>query len=136
MARKAWSELLTNTEDIEMQNIFGARWGDMTIIDTVRQFLLEIKRLREKTAMTLGVGDGTGKLFVHGDYESIKATQKLIFELEMWRHTAALTVKQRELYNLIKSGPKLTNAQLADRRGVRVGTLEKQKRALREKGVL
>lgn len=32
--------------------------------------------------MTIGVGTGDGKLFVHGDYDSIKAVQALIFELE------------------------------------------------------
>lgn len=34
---------------------------------------------------TLGVGDGAGKLFVHGNYEAIKRVQTMIFELEKLR---------------------------------------------------
>ena len=30
--------------------------------------------------MTMGVGDGSGQLFVHGNYESIKALQKLLLD--------------------------------------------------------
>jgi hypothetical protein len=41
----------------------------------------EIERLRAMTAMTMGVGDGSGKLFVHGDYDSIKAAQALLDEI-------------------------------------------------------
>jgi hypothetical protein len=41
-----------------------------------------IRQLEAKTQMALGVGDGSGQLFVHGDYESIKATQKIIFDSE------------------------------------------------------
>ncbi|WP_431296522.1 hypothetical protein [Rahnella sp. PAMC 25559] len=41
----------------------------------------EIAALKSKDiSCTLGVGDGSGRLFVHGDYESIKATQKIIIE--------------------------------------------------------
>jgi hypothetical protein len=32
--------------------------------------------------LTLGVGDGSGKLFVHGSYDAIKRTQQIIFEYE------------------------------------------------------
>ena len=32
--------------------------------------------------MVLGVGEGSGQLFVHGDYDSIKAAQKLLLEAE------------------------------------------------------
>lgn len=38
----------------------------------------EIEALRAKTAVTMGVGTGDGKLFVHGDYESIKAAQEIV----------------------------------------------------------
>ena len=40
----------------------------------------QVETLREKTAVTMGVGDGSGKLFVHGDYESIKAAQRILDE--------------------------------------------------------
>ncbi len=38
-----------------------------------------------KTRVILGVGDGTGNLFVEGDYESITVLQKKLLELEAVR---------------------------------------------------
>lgn len=35
---------------------------------------------KKDNSCTLGVGEGSGRLFVHGDYDSIKATQKIILE--------------------------------------------------------
>ena len=43
---------------------------------------------------TLGVGDGSGQLFVHGSYEAIKAVQAIILRAE--RLTAELASLQRE----------------------------------------
>ncbi len=37
------------------------------------------------TKIILGVGDGTGRLFVEGDYKSITKVQHMIFELEKLR---------------------------------------------------
>jgi hypothetical protein len=48
--------------------------------------LEEVERLRAMTDVTCGVGDG--KLFVHGDYDSIKKVQSLVFELESLRKDA------------------------------------------------
>ena len=42
----------------------------------------EIERLRAMTAASMGVGDGNGQLFVHGDYASIKAAQEIVFRME------------------------------------------------------
>ena len=50
--------------------------------------LAEVERLRAMTAVTCGVGDGSGKLLVHGDYDSIKKVQSLVFELESLRKDA------------------------------------------------
>ena len=36
----------------------------------------------------LGVGDGTGSLFVYGSYEAIKRVQEIIFENERLRASA------------------------------------------------
>lgn len=56
----------------------------------------EIAALKSKDiSCTLGVGDGSGRLFVHGDYDSIKATQKIIIErdaLKGEQAAVALTV--------------------------------------------
>lgn len=35
---------------------------------------------KKDSSCTLGVGEGSGRLFVHGNYDSIKATQKIILE--------------------------------------------------------
>ena len=47
-----------------------------------RDAIAEIEALRAKTTVTMGVGSGDGKLFVHGDYESIKAAQEIVFRAE------------------------------------------------------
>ncbi|HFZ1920742.1 TPA: hypothetical protein ACIJX2_000161 [Serratia marcescens] len=44
-----------------------------------------IAELEAKTAMTMGVGSGNGNLFVHGDYDSIKAAQAIVLENESLR---------------------------------------------------
>jgi hypothetical protein len=49
-------------------------------------------------AVTMGVGDGSGNLFVHGTYESIKACQALIFRME--KAESALAVKTKEISDL------------------------------------
>lgn len=50
-------------------------------VDAVLEELLaEVERLKSMTAMTMGVGSGDGNLFVHGDYESIKAAQAIVLE--------------------------------------------------------
>ena len=38
---------------------------------------------------TIGVGDGTGSLFVHGSYEAVKRVQEIIFENEHLRTSKA-----------------------------------------------
>ncbi|MBH3164577.1 hypothetical protein I5N01_05490 [Serratia marcescens] len=52
-----------------------------------------IAELEAKTAMTMGVGDGGGSLFVHGDYDSIKAAQHIVFENESLRANLATPVR-------------------------------------------
>jgi hypothetical protein len=42
----------------------------------------KVAALEEKTACTVGVGDGSGTLFVHGDHASVKAVQALVLENE------------------------------------------------------
>lgn len=55
----------------------------------------ELARLHKMTAMSVGVGDGTGKLFVHGDYDSVKAVQAMVFELEELRRAKEPTSQLR-----------------------------------------
>ncbi|WP_406818559.1 hypothetical protein [Serratia marcescens] len=52
-----------------------------------------ISELEAKTAMTMGVGSGNGSLFVHGDYDSIKAAQAIVLESESLRARLATPVR-------------------------------------------
>jgi hypothetical protein len=45
----------------------------------------ELQRLRSMTQCSMGVGNGSGNLHVHGDYESIKAAQRFVFAVERAR---------------------------------------------------
>jgi hypothetical protein len=42
----------------------------------------KLEALQLKTRCRMGVGDGTGQLFVYGDYDSIKAAQQTVFRAE------------------------------------------------------
>jgi hypothetical protein len=42
----------------------------------VHKLQSRIKELEEKTSVSLGIGDGSGQHFVHGDYETIKLLQR------------------------------------------------------------
>lgn len=55
-----------------------------------------IAELEAKTAMTMGVGSGNGNLFVHGDYDSIKAAQAIVLENESLRAKLATPVRLPE----------------------------------------
>lgn len=45
----------------------------------------EVERLKSMTDVTMGIGSGDGNLFVHGDYESIKAAQAVVLERDALR---------------------------------------------------
>lgn len=68
-----------------------------------------IEALQAKTACTMGVGDGPGNLFVHGDHASIKAAQKLILSSEEARAdaTAALRLVSRIRFALGDNGARM-----------------------------
>lgn len=71
----------------------GRSWCSVTpmLLDKLIKAASEAESLREKTALQMGVGDGTGNLFVYGDYESIKAAQRGIDEKhELRRENARL----------------------------------------------
>lgn len=61
--------------------------------------LQELTALREKTGMTMGIGDGFGSLFIHGDYESIKRAQQMVFEHEALRAVAEAARPVEEDYS-------------------------------------
>lgn len=60
---------------------------------------------KEQLGNTLGVGDGSGTLFVHGDYESIKHLQFKLLDLEKRRrekqdHVIVHDLKNRTIMDL------------------------------------
>lgn len=61
----------------------------------------EVERLRSMTAVTVGVGRGDGNLFVHGDHDSIKAVQALVFRAEQVSSDAISVVGMPEFDALI-----------------------------------
>jgi hypothetical protein len=68
----------------------------------ISAYIDRIRQLEAKTQMALGVGDGSGQSFVHGDYESIKAAQKIIFDSEeKTRRIRQLETHIEELQNKI-----------------------------------
>lgn len=61
----------------------------------INALLAALEELKAKTSTCMGVGNGSGNLFVYGDYDSIKAAQRIVLESEKLR--AALEEKDQEL---------------------------------------
>ena len=74
----------------------NANWeyDPLICLSDFQKLQAKYEELRTKTSVSLGVGDGNGNLFVHGDYESIKRVQALIFECEQLRKDAERYRKQ------------------------------------------
>lgn len=49
-------------------------------MELINQLVAELQTIIEERSCMLGVGDGSGNLFVRGDEASVKSAQKLIFE--------------------------------------------------------
>lgn len=71
------------------------KWQKKAIRKAIKQAgrVVELERqlaeAKVKTEVTVGVGSGDGQLFVHGDYESVKAVQAKLLELESLRRQLA-----------------------------------------------
>lgn len=77
--------------------------------DAYEALQAECDALRAKTSISLGVGDGTGNHFIHGNYESIKRAQALIFECGKLRKDVDMLVDALKcLYDAIDSCIELT----------------------------
>jgi len=86
----------------------------------------ENRRLRSEVQHVMGVGDGSGQLFVHGDYESIKAAQAIVDRCEsLSRRVAELEGENANMAALVAEDGRLCreNAELSERAEVaeRVG---------------
>lgn len=73
-----------------------------------KDYKAQIVVLEEKTSVTCGVGSGNGNLFVHGDYDSIKAVQALVFDNERLRlgigkfKDSEITMNKFDLFELVE----------------------------------
>ena len=54
-------------------------------VENCEVFRARIAELEAKTRTAMGVGGGSGNLFVYGDYDSIKAAQKIVIERDQLR---------------------------------------------------
>ena len=54
-------------------------------VENCEVFRARIVELEEKTSTAMGVGSGSGNLFVYGDHDSIKAAQKIVIEHDQFR---------------------------------------------------
>jgi len=78
------------------------------------------------TAVTMGVGSGDGNLFVHGDYESIKAAQALVFRAERLEK-ALEEIRSRSCINLaMNPNPYELTALLGDIHQIASAALEEE----------
>ncbi|MBN5198729.1 hypothetical protein JY494_04315 [Serratia marcescens] len=85
----------------ECENV-GLAWNvqQAKIIALLAELEAKDKRISEleaKTSMTMGVGDGSGSLFVHGDYDSIRAAQRIVLENEDLRAKLAAPVRLKKV---------------------------------------
>lgn len=83
-----------------------------TVCELGRRELLDLRR---KTGVSIGVGDGGGSMFVHGDHASIKRVQDIILERERLAvRNSYLEDRNRYLEQWAKELPvsKLTLGQL------------------------
>lgn len=46
--------------------------------------------------VSMGVGDGSGRLFIFGDYESIKATQRIVLDRDELKRKLAIAERALE----------------------------------------
>lgn len=76
-------------------------------VEELNRLYEEVSELRSRTSVSMGVGNGSGKLFVYGDLESIQAAQAIVLRAE--RMSARVEELQKEVWAL-----KSHNARLID----------------------
>lgn len=68
-------------------------------VENCELFLARIAELEAKTRTSMGVGSGSGNLFVYGNYDSIKAAQKIVIERDQIRAELAAIKAQEPVTN-------------------------------------
>lgn len=101
--RDIHADRLCEWAELERAKALQARTAVAALIEREAALVTRNAELERKTAVQMGVGDGSGQLCVYGDYESIKAAQafvircfeqgKRIAELEAERDALAAEVK-------------------------------------------
>jgi len=77
-------QLRQRIAQLESEAIYTAA-GVSSDREEIKRLRAENERLHAMTSVTMGVGDGSGRLLVHGDYDSIKAAQAIVFERDQFR---------------------------------------------------
>ena len=70
-----------------------------------------------KHQCTIGVGDGSGELFLHGDYASVKECQKKLLELEELRQKVVELERENIKFRKDIPKPETTSGIRADAAG-------------------
>lgn len=74
--------------------------------EVVLFLIAENERLHAMTETTMGVGSGEGSLFVHGDYDSIKAAQAIVIDRDELRAEVAGLRTGYQAYERVNAGLK------------------------------
>lgn len=69
---KEYAENIRDTEEYPIET--------SVLIQKLKEQKQRITELEKDHACTIGIGDGSGKMFVHGDYDSIKHLQKILLD--------------------------------------------------------
>jgi hypothetical protein len=80
----------------------------------IERLQAEVERLKSMTSVTMGIGRGDGNLFVHGDYESIKAAQSLVFRAEGMKKALKDIRSLSSINSAVSSNPFTPTAVLAE----------------------
>lgn len=93
----------------------------------IERLQAEVERLRSMTAMTMGIGRGDGNLFVHGDYDSIKAAQSLVFRAERMKKALKDIRSLSSINSAMNPSPLALTVLLADIHHIADTALAKEK---------
>lgn len=80
----------------------------------IKALRAEVERLKSMTAVTMGIGRGDGNLFVHGDYDSIKVAQSLVFSAKRMEKALKDIRSLSSINSAMNSSPPALTVLLAD----------------------
>lgn len=113
----------------DMKNYALANVGHATarLQAEVEALRAEVERLKPMTAMTMGIGRGDGNLFVHGDYDSIKAAQSLVFRAERMKKALKDIRSLSSINSAMNPSPLALTVLLGDIHHIADAVLSKEK---------